>query len=809
MGSRGRRWFGRRGADEAASTRLPFDEIGPAMRIALRHRGAAVAYARAVTGVRRIGGSEAARWYADIVLTAADADGDLAATLARSLPEHLVRAGEGRALYGRIVRRVLRERPAAAPLVARTTPDLLAEMDEPALAAFVSRALGLWEESPARAESFLRRESDAGQKHARALIRGLALEDVRRLLVLYARAHCGEDVDIVSLGAGERGYAEARKLHLPARVADYGDERDFLVYRVMTAQTAGYLEFGTFELEEGIDHLLGGFQHRFIARDLFQVLEDRRVEQRVREMYPGVARDLDRLRADPARPRPDVRTLSKPDQVVEALARHTWGQPLPEGLDPEVRRKVEALLPLADEITRPPARVQDVAKGLRRFYDAAAGFLRGPDDPKKPKPPEQGPKAGRGEGRDRSPGEVRLPEPKEREYRGLELPTGSGRILPERPPEAKRGPDIDDDRSDPGAPAPADGKAPKGKGAIASYEEMEAWLDKRVDPGGGLVETSARLAAEAKPKEPQPEREAERGTFPYPEWDWVIEDYKPGWVQVIEHEVEPAGAAYVEKVRAEHGPLIRRLRRSFEAMRPEHAQRVRGLVDGEELDVDAAVEAKVLRRARAPGQERVYTRRRPVLRDVVAAFLVDLSSSTNEVVDTKGKRIIEVEKEALVCISEALDALGDRFAIYGFSGYGREHVAFYTAKDFAEPLSDTVRSRVGGLRWKMENRDGAAIRHATKKLLGQAGRQRLLFLLSDGRPLDCGCDRYFDRYAQQDTRQALLEARKAGVHPFCLTVDPRGEDYLEGMYGRGAFTIVESVESLPVRLTTLYRRLTR
>jgi nitric oxide reductase activation protein len=109
----------------------------------------------------------------------------------------------------------------------------------------------------------------------------------------------------------------------------------------------------------------------------------------------------------------------------------------------------------------------------------------------------------------------------------------------------------------------------------------------------------------------------------------------------------------------------------------------------------------------------------------------------------------------------------------------------------------------------MENRDGAAIRHAVARLVAEPSRQRLLFLLSDGRPLDCGCDHYFDRYAQQDTRVALQEARKVGVHPFCLTVDPRGADYLEDMYGRGAYTVVERVESLPARLPALYRRLTR
>ena len=111
--------------------------------------------------------------------------------------------------------------------------------------------------------------------------------------------------------------------------------------------------------------------------------------------------------------------------------------------------------------------------------------------------------------------------------------------------------------------------------------------------------------------------------------------------------------------------------------------------------------------------------------------------------------------------------------------------------------------------WKMENRDGAAIRHATQKLIAGPGAVKLLILLSDGKPLDCGCEQYSDDYAQEDTRMALIEARKAGVHPFCITVDPHGRRYLQRMYGHGGYTIIDSVEALPQRLPAIYRRLTR
>jgi nitric oxide reductase activation protein len=190
------------------------------------------------------------------------------------------------------------------------------------------------------------------------------------------------------------------------------------------------------------------------------------------------------------------------------------------------------------------------------------------------------------------------------------------------------------------------------------------------------------------------------------------------------------------------------------------------------------------------------------------AFLVDVSSSTNESADGSGKRILDVEKAALVVVAEALSALGDPFAIWAYSGFGREEVDFYVAKEFHEPWDDRAARRVGRLTFKQENRDGAAIRHATRRLLRQPARARLLIHLSDGRPLDCGCDHYFDHHAQDDTRAALREARAAGVHPFCVTVDPTGPAYLPRMYGDVAYAVIDRLDQLPERLVRIVRRLT-
>jgi nitric oxide reductase activation protein len=207
-----------------------------------------------------------------------------------------------------------------------------------------------------------------------------------------------------------------------------------------------------------------------------------------------------------------------------------------------------------------------------------------------------------------------------------------------------------------------------------------------------------------------------------------------------------------------------------------------------------------------PVDVRPYKAYRKKQRSVSVAFLVDLSSSTNELVGAEGKRIVDIQKEALVLISEALDAMGDYFSIYGFSGYGREQVAVYPVKEEKETWGPDVQQRLGNLSWKMENRDGAAIRHVTEILTRGEGTTKILLILSDGRPLDCGCSLYHDAYAQSDTRAALMETKKKGIRPFCITVDSGGAEYLSSMYGT-SFAVIKQVEDVPVQLPKLYHRL--
>ena len=246
------------------------------------------------------------------------------------------------------------------------------------------------------------------------------------------------------------------------------------------------------------------------------------------------------------------------------------------------------------------------------------------------------------------------------------------------------------------------------------------------------------------------------------------------------------------------------LRRFFESLRPPGLRRVPGQTDGDELDVDAAVRMCTERAAGADVSDRIYVRRERKERDVAAAFLIDVSGSTSRQLEF-GRRVIDLEKEGLVLLCEALEAVGDRYALYGYSGQGRGQVDFLVIKDFDDRLDGEAAQRLSGLAPMQQNRDGAAIRHATAKLLAQETRTRLLILISDGRPLDDG---YRDEYSLEDTKAALREARQRGVHPFCITIDREADGYVRRMYGDVQFAVIDHIEDLPKRLPRIYQRLT-
>lgn len=307
--------------------------------------------------------------------------------------------------------------------------------------------------------------------------------------------------------------------------------------------------------------------------------------------------------------------------------------------------------------------------------------------------------------------------------------------------------------------------------------------------------------------EPPPMRELpvqDERTIRYPEWDHTIEDYRLNWCQVIERPSEPGSDDSVGETLAAHRSALKSLRRFFEGLRPPAFRRVAGQADGEELDIDAVVRRAAECRAGLEGSERLYIRREKRERDVAVAFLIDISGSTSRQLEG-GRRVIDVEKESLVLLCEALEAVGDQYGLFAYSGQGRGSVDFLTIKDFDDRLGAATAHRLGGLAPRRQNRDGAAIRHASAKLMAREAKTRMLILLSDGRPLDDG---YKDDYALEDTKRALREARQCRIDPFCVTIDREADAYLRRMYGEVQFAVLDRAESLPAKLPRIYQRLT-
>ncbi|HVH18465.1 MAG TPA: VWA domain-containing protein, partial [Myxococcota bacterium] len=253
----------------------------------------------------------------------------------------------------------------------------------------------------------------------------------------------------------------------------------------------------------------------------------------------------------------------------------------------------------------------------------------------------------------------------------------------------------------------------------------------------------------------------------------------------------------------ERTALLARLRRQFEALRPRR-ERIGRQIDGDTIDVEGVVAEYAERRAGLAPEGRLYGCALPRRRDVAVLLLLDASGSTDAWV-SGGARVIDVAKDAALCIGEALAALGDRHEILAFSGHGAGDVRVGVAKRFAEPWSATVRARVGALQPDRATRLGGPIRHATARLARQPARARILLVLSDGKPDDD--DVYEGSYGLEDVRQAVSEARRVGVRPFCVTIDRAGAHYLAYLFGPSGYTVVSNVQQLPQRLPAIYRRL--
>lgn len=287
----------------------------------------------------------------------------------------------------------------------------------------------------------------------------------------------------------------------------------------------------------------------------------------------------------------------------------------------------------------------------------------------------------------------------------------------------------------------------------------------------------------------------------YPEWDYTRQAYLRDHCRVIAAFAEETGDDWNPDAGARR--RIRAVTRQFEALRPRRKV-LSAQTDGDELDMSALVRSYADLHSGQPGSEHVYLQARNVDRDLAVAVLMDASLSTDGWVDNR--RILDVEKEAVLSLSHGLHACGDDHAVFAFTSRSRRRVSVTTLKTFDEPPGERVRRRVQALEPGYYTRMGAALRHTTRQLEMRPNRHRLLLLLTDGKPNDM--DHYEGRYGVEDTRRAIREARNAGMTVFGITVDKKAREYFPYIFGRGAFAIVAKIDKLPQALPAIYRQIT-
>ncbi len=656
---------------------------------------------------------------------------------------------------------------------------------------------------------------------------GLPLEKIQSILRMYVEALTGKEVEIAPLTAMPHGsrIGDGKTIYLPASVAEFDDdEMDFRLYKVLAAHGAGQIEFGTFErdtkglkaafaslselysatadeldafslsgyiedVQKGEKALsseqiqaevkkrrkkfpkdsdykvvLTAFPEPRLARKIFGTMENARIDARLRQTYRGLCKDLDLMQSFLRSNRPYIFDLPMHQVPFELLfqitlcggatddARQFYGTVVSE-----IETVIESYLMMLD------ATVADSLMATSRVYNLFQN--------------------------------ISTEQTQDAESDNTEEKSDFAYDVKDAA-EA-----VTEDQT----------KREQQKEAKDIRDLFSAW--NNLDDEG---EPDDLQGSEAWSQNEMPEQalEADDVAFAYDEWDRELNDYRVGWSRVIEKKVKQGDRNFVELARSRYRGVISSIRHQFQLMKPENLTRINRELDGEDYDLNALVDFVVDRKADGQQSENIYTKRLRKQRDVAVSILLDQSSSTARTITRNplqpythpGRRIIEIEKEGLVLMSEALEAVGDVYSINGFTSEGRRNVKFYVVKDFEEKYSDDIEKRIGGITFQNNTRLGAAIRHASAKLLKQEARTKLLIILTDGRPYDHD---YGDaRYAREDVREALTESKTAGVIPFCITIDRESEAELKDLYGDVGYTIIDDVLSLPERMPNIYRRLT-
>jgi nitric oxide reductase NorD protein len=619
--------------------------------------------------------------------------------------------------------------------------------------------------------------------------KGVFLKDIRHLLEIYIRGISNKDIKISS---NHVPYTDTLTIFLPPVIDRFDKEEDnFLLYKLISTYLLMQIMRETLKPDKeiinpyikghkikypDISHLFGLFKNRKLAIDIFNILEALRHKRFLSKELPGLIKNAEKIESILFDQRPDLSQVTEKTSFLEGLYQYF------------LKGETKGILPIYNSSEIPiPRCISETIEMLFNLYEETTKlkgdyepieFFFGDIDPEKV---SHRLNAQRLSYKKRLEGIItrliNMPEfePKERHpVKALRCEAAD----PNKEYLLIKGKIIELDE--------------ESRNLIEEKEIFGGVLVKGSEIGGGCTLSLKDLLLE------EQEIAAEGGGIRYVEWDYRRGDYKKKWCSLYEKDLHPAQDTFVEETLRRYSGYVDILRRKFELLKkePKTLKRQR---DGDDIDIDAIVEAFSDIYAGKYPSENLFTRLDRYERNIAVLFLLDMSGST------KGW-INEAQKEALVLMCEALESLGDRYAIYGFSGMTRLRCDFYKIKEFNEPYSEMVKKRIAGITPKDYTRMGPAIRHAISILRSVDARTRLLIVISDGKPEDW--DAYKGDYAIEDTRKALIEAKEVGIHPFCITIDREAQSYLPHMFGEVNYIFIDDVKKLPNKITEIYRRLT-
>jgi nitric oxide reductase NorD protein len=580
----------------------------------------------------------------------------------------------------------------------------------------------------------------------------LELTQVRRRLELLLAGMYGRSMRIGAAGASSRAAAPGAArpgvtppdIVLPRSMdARDGMEAAAARYRLLAIEQAERVTRGSAAID---------FPASMLERDLYTLAEGAAVDRAIAERAPGLVPMLAERHARELVRRPGLGRLSTVEREVELAARALLGSGTYALELPPLPTPVESLAWAREQAARIRAAtpVNTRYRGLPGMNDwRLTPVVREPE----PFPP--------------------LPSP------GIGDMRSASAAAPT--PDGNRAGEQDSDDSEAGE------ANPDGSAALAAPDSAQG-MDG-AQPGAATQDTRKLRAPP--------------DGIHYQEWDTYAGVNKPEAVTVHDEPAAGGGIEWSEETLGAHAAIVRQVRARFGLLRARRT-RLRAQRSGDELDLDACVRAMVdLRMRRAPS-DRLYMHDLPARRTLAIALLVDVSGSTRAAV-SDGQSILDVERMTVLLASEALDALGDPYAVLAFSGSGAHDVQIRTVKRFTGDGPDVVRRRIAGLTPMDNTRLGAAVRHATAVLNAQPAEQRLLLIVSDGKPNDVYG--YQGAYAIEDSRRALADARSSGVHAFCLTVDREETEYLPHLFGTSGYRVLRSPEQLPSALLRVVEQL--